>query len=155
MSEDTGTALIRPATPDDVPVILALVRELAAYERAPEMVVATESDLHESMFGGGAMAYCHVAELDDQVVGFALWFLNFSTWVGRPGIYLEDLYVRPRTRGHGLGKALLTALIDLARDRGYGRVEWSVLDWNESAQGFYRALGAAPNDGWTTWRISL
>ena len=87
------------------------------------------------------------------MVGFALWFLNFSTWLGKPGIYLEDLFVKPSARGAGLGKALLMTLVDIARERGYGRVEWSVLDWNEPAIGFYRSLGAIPNDEWTTWRL--
>ncbi|HEX3824552.1 MAG TPA: GNAT family N-acetyltransferase [Mycobacteriales bacterium] len=155
-----GTSLIRLATAGDVPVILSLIRDLAGYEKAGHEVVATESDLAAALFGidqdGIApVATCHVAELDGQVVGFALWFCNFSTWLGRPGIYLEDLFVRPQARGHGLGKALLLRLVELARERGYGRVEWSVLDWNEPAIGFYRALGAAPNDEWTTWRLTL
>ncbi len=96
---------------------------------------------------------CHVAELDGAVVGFALWFRNFSTWLAKPGIYLEDLFVSPSARGHGLGKALLMELVAVARDRGYGRVEWSVLDWNSPAIGFYRSLGATPNDEWTVWRL--
>jgi GNAT superfamily N-acetyltransferase len=155
-----GTSLIRLATADDVPIILSLVRELADYEHAAHEVVATEADLTAALFGttqpdAVPVAACHVAELDGQVVGFALWFRNFSTWLGRPGIYLEDLYVRPQARGDGLGKALLLTLVELARERGYGRVEWSVLDWNEPAIGFYRALGAAPNDEWTTWRLTL
>jgi GNAT superfamily N-acetyltransferase len=154
MSEDTVTTLIRPAIPDDVPVILALVRELAEYERAATEVVASDADLHASLFGDSAVAWCHIAELDGEAIGFALWFLNFSTWVGRPGIYLEDLFVKPAARSHGLGKALLTTLVDIARERGYGRVEWSVLDWNEPAIGFYRSLGATPNDGWTVWRLT-
>jgi GNAT superfamily N-acetyltransferase len=98
-------------------------------------------------------AFCLVAEHDGEVVGLALWFLNFSTWVGRHGVYLEDLFVRPSARGTGLGKALLLRLVEIARERGYGRVEWSVLDWNVDAQGFYRALGAKPMDEWTVWRL--
>jgi len=153
MSEDMGTTLIRPATPDDVPMILALVRELAIYEREEHQVVTTEADLHRALFESGHVAYCHVAELDGAPVGFALWFLNFSTWTGLPGIYLEDLFVKPQARGSGLGKGLLMTLADIARERGYRRVEWSVLDWNEPAAGFYRSLGASPNDGWTVWRL--
>jgi GNAT superfamily N-acetyltransferase len=101
------------------------------------------------------MAFCHVAEHNGEVVGFALWFLNFSTWLGRHGIYLEDLFVRPTARGSGLGKALLATLIDIARERGYGRVEWSVLDWNTPAHDFYRSQGAVPMDDWTVWRLTL
>ncbi|HWA65711.1 MAG TPA: GNAT family N-acetyltransferase [Mycobacteriales bacterium] len=151
----TGTSAIRPAREADVPVVVSLVRELAEYEREPDAAEATEADLRAALFGPAPAAFCHVAELDGEVVGFALWFLNFSTWKGRHGIYLEDLFVRPSARGSGLGKALLTTLVDIAKGRGYGRVEWSVLDWNEPAQGFYRSLGATPMDEWTTWRISL
>jgi GNAT superfamily N-acetyltransferase len=150
-----GTSLIRLATADDVPIILSLIHELARYERAADEVLATEADLTVSLFGQAPVASCHVAELDGAVVGFALWFCNFSTWLGKPGIYLEDLFVKPEARGHGFGKALLMALVDLGRERGYGRVEWSVLDWNEPAIGFYRSLGAAPNEEWTTWRLML
>lgn len=155
MSEGTGTSFVRTATSDDVPVILALIRELATYERAAERVLASVDDLHASLFGEAPVAACHVAELNGEVVGFALWFRNFSTWLAKPGIYLEDLFVRPEARGHGLGKALLMALVEIARQRGYGRVEWSVLDWNEPAIGFYRSLGATPNDEWTVWRLTL
>jgi GNAT superfamily N-acetyltransferase len=146
--------VIRAATPADLPVVLTLVRELAEYEREPDAVVATEAGVFDAVFGPEAFVSCHVAELEGTVVGFALWFRNFSTWLGRPGIYLEDLFVKPQARGAGLGKALLTTLVDIARDRGYGRVEWSVLNWNEPAIGFYRALGATPNDDWTTWRLT-
>jgi GNAT superfamily N-acetyltransferase len=145
--------MIRDATPADVPAILGLVRELATYEREPDAVVATEAGLHDALFGTDAFAFCQVAELDGATVGFALWFRNFSTWLGKPGIYLEDLFVKPEAREHGLGKALLMHLVEIARERGYGRVEWSVLDWNEPAIGFYRALGATPNDEWTVWRL--
>jgi GNAT superfamily N-acetyltransferase len=148
-----GTSSIRLATAGDVSIILSLVRELAVYEREPDAVIATEADLHASLFGDDAVASCLIAELDGEVVGFALWFRNFSTWQGRPGIYLEDLFVRPSARGSGLGKALLLRLVEIARERGYRRVEWSVLDWNEPAIGFYRSLGATPNDEWTTWRL--
>jgi GNAT superfamily N-acetyltransferase len=145
--------MIREATAADVPAIVSLIRELAEYEREPDAAQATESDLAQALFDPAPAAFCHVAELDGAVVGFALWFLNFSTWVGRHGIYLEDLFVRPTARGTGLGKALLAKLIEIARERGYGRVEWSVLDWNTPAHDFYRAMGATPNDDWTTWRL--
>jgi GNAT superfamily N-acetyltransferase len=150
-----GTSLIRLATADDVPIILSLIHELARYERAADEVHATEPDLIAALFGDSPVASCHVAELEGVVVGFALWFCNFSTWLGKPGIYLEDLFVSPEARGHGFGKALLMALVEIGRERGYGRVEWSVLDWNSDAIGFYRALGAAPNEEWTTWRLTL
>jgi GNAT superfamily N-acetyltransferase len=153
MTEEPGTPLIRPAAAADVPAILGLVHELAAYERAANEVLATEADLASSLFGDSPVAFCHVAELDGAVVGFALWFRNFSTWLGKPGIYLEDLFVKPAARGHGIGKALLMTLVAIARERGYGRVEWSVLDWNSTAIGFYRSLGATPNDDWTVWRL--
>jgi GNAT superfamily N-acetyltransferase len=147
--------VIRPARPDDVPAVLALVRELATYERAASSVVATEALLTEALFGPAPAAFCHVAEVDGDVAGFALWFLNFSTWLGRHGIWLEDLYVRPSHRGRGLGRALLETLTTIAAERGYGRVEWWVLDWNEPAQAFYRSLGAEPQDDWTVWRIEV
>jgi GNAT superfamily N-acetyltransferase len=146
--------VIRPAVPEDVPTVLALIRELATYEREPDAVVATEDGLRTALFGDSPAVYCHVAEEDGEVVGFALWFLNFSTWLGRHGIYLEDLYVRPSHRGRGLGKALLETLTSIAAERGYGRVEWWVLDWNEPAQEFYRSLGARPMDEWTVWRLT-
>lgn len=147
--------MIRPATPADVPAIVSLIRDLATYERSPESVEATEPLLRDALFGAAPALFCHVAEADGEVAGFALWFLNFSTWRGRHGIYLEDLYVRPEHRGSGLGKALLVTLLDLARERGYGRVEWVVLDWNTPAHDFYRALGARPMDDWTVWRVEL
>jgi GNAT superfamily N-acetyltransferase len=147
--------LIREARPGDVPVIVQLVHELAAYEREPEAVVATEEHVQTALFGPDPRAHCLVAETDGgEVVGFAVWFLNFSTWLGVHGIYLEDLFVRPSARGAGHGRRLLTALARIAVERGYGRVEWSVLDWNETAQGFYRSLGAAPMDEWTVWRLT-
>jgi GNAT superfamily N-acetyltransferase len=145
--------VIREAAPSDVPEILALVRELAAYEREPDAVEATESMLAAALFGPGPTAYCHVAELDGAVVGFALWYVTFSTWKGRPGLWLEDLFVRPGARGTGLGKALLERLAAVCVERGYARFEWWVLDWNVDAQGFYRSLGARPEDDWTVWRV--
>jgi GNAT superfamily N-acetyltransferase len=153
VTEGAGASQIRDAVPDDVPAILGLIRELAEYERAANSVVATEADLAQWLFGPDRMVSALIAEVDGDVVGFALWFLNFSTWLGRPGIYLEDLYVRPGKRGSGLGRALLLELVAIARQRGYGRVEWSVLDWNAPAIGFYRSLGATPNDEWTVWRL--
>jgi GNAT superfamily N-acetyltransferase len=145
--------VIREATADDVPVILQLVRDLAAYERQPDAVEATEAMLRDGLFGVTPTASCHVAELDGDVVGFALWYVTFSTWMGRPGLWLEDLFVRPEARGHGLGKALLEALAAVCVDRGYARFEWWVLDWNVDAQGFYRSIGAHPEDEWTVWRV--
>lgn len=146
----TGT--VRPATTDDVPVLLELVHALAAYEREPDAVVATEADLATALTDGVCSA--HVAELDGEVVGFALWYRTFSTWTGRPGLWLEDLFVRPEARGSGLGRALLEALAEVCVERGWPRFEWWVLDWNTPSIGFYRALGAQPQEEWTTFRLS-
>lgn len=146
---------IRPAREDDIPVIAALIRELAEYEREPDAARATDDDLRTALFGPAPAAFCHVAEHDGEVVGLAVWFLNYSTWTGKHGIYLEDLFVRPAARGTGLGKALLSKLVEIANERGYARVEWSVLDWNTPAMDFYRNLGAKPMDDWTVWRLSL
>jgi GNAT superfamily N-acetyltransferase len=146
--------VIRPATPADVPVVLELIRELATYELASDEVHATEDALHAALFAGHPHVWCHVAEVDGAVVGIAVWFLNFSTWLGRHGIYLEDLYVRPQHRGTGIGLELLRTLARIAADRGYGRVEWWVLDWNAPAIGFYRSLGAVPMDEWTVFRLT-
>jgi len=148
--------MIRPATTDDVPAIHALVRELADYERALADAQATEEQLHAALFGPHPAAFAHIAEDDTtgSVVGFALWFLNFSTWKGVHGLYLEDLYVRPQARGGGHGKALLTELARICVRRGYGRLEWSVLDWNEPSIGFYKSLGAVPMDEWTVFRLT-
>ena len=145
--------MIRPAAPGDVPVLLELVHELATYEREPDAVEATEADLARALFEDGTCS-AHVAELDGQVVGFALWYPTFSTWTGRPGLWLEDLFVRPVARGTGLGKSLLQALAQVCVERGYGRFEWWVLDWNEPAIGFYRRLGALPMEEWTTYRLT-
>ncbi len=145
---------VRPAVPEDVPVVLQLVRELAEYEREPDAVEATEELLHAALFGPAAVASCHVAlDADGDVVGFALWYVTFSTWKGRPGLWLEDLYVRPSGRRSGLGRALLQTLAAVCAERGYPRFEWWVLDWNDSAHAFYRSLGARPEDEWTTWRL--
>ena len=146
--------MIRPAEPGDVAVVLELVRELAAYEREPDAVEATEELLNTALFGEEPVASCHVALAPDgEVVGFALWYVTFSTWKGRPGIWLEDLFVRPSARGLGLGRALLQELAGICVARGYARFEWWVLDWNEPAHGFYRSLGARPEDEWTVWRV--
>jgi GNAT superfamily N-acetyltransferase len=134
--------------------VLALIRELADYERALSEVRATEQALSTALFGDRPAAYCHVAEHDGQVGGFALWFLNFSTWLGVHGIYLEDLYVRPPLRGLGLGRALVETLAELCLERGYGRLEWWVLDWNEPAKAFYRSIGARAMEEWTVHRLS-
>ena len=148
--------MIRPVTPDDVPAIVAMVRELAEYERARHEAQATEAQLREALFGAQPAVFALVAENDEtgEAVGFALWFLNFSTWLGKHGIYLEDLYVRPHARGEGHGRALLTRLAQIAAERGYGRVEWSVLDWNEPSIAFYKSIGAVPMDEWTVYRLN-
>ncbi|MEU6748536.1 GNAT family N-acetyltransferase [Spirillospora sp. NPDC046719] len=146
--------MIRPAVPDDVPAILRLIRELAEYERALHEVKATEEQLHARLFGDDPRVHVLIAEHGGRVAGFAVWFLTFSTWNGTHGIHLEDLFVDPAVRGHGHGKALLTELARIADERGYERVEWDVLDWNEPAIGFYRSLGARPQDEWTTYRLT-
>ncbi|MFF8906455.1 GNAT family N-acetyltransferase [Streptomyces olivaceoviridis] len=148
--------MIRTATPDDVPVIHTMVRELAEYEKAPEEARASEAQLREALFGERPAAFAHMAvdEANGEPVGFALWFLNFSTWRGVHGIYLEDLYVRPEARGGGHGRALLTELARICGERGYERLEWSVLNWNRPAIGFYEALGARPQDEWTVYRLT-
>ncbi|HEX4655273.1 MAG TPA: GNAT family N-acetyltransferase [Mycobacteriales bacterium] len=145
---------VRRARPEDVPVVVQLIKELAVYEREPQAVVATEQHLRDALFSDDAKAFCLVAADGDEVVGFAVYFLNFSTWLGTHGIYLEDLFVRPEARGGGHGRALLQELARIAVERGYGRVEWAVLDWNEPAQGFYDSLGARPQDDWTVWRLT-
>ena len=145
---------IRPATVSDVPQILRFIGELAAYEKLAHEVTATESLLHEHLFGANAVARCLIAELDNQAVGFALYFYNFSTFMGRRGIYLEDLFVRPEARGKGIGRALLAQLGRIAVKENCGRVEWAVLDWNTPAIGFYKKLGAAPMHEWTVFRVT-
>jgi GNAT superfamily N-acetyltransferase len=146
--------MIRPARPADVPAIVALIGDLADYERARHEVEITETDLHEVLFAATPAVFAHVADVGGDVVGVALWFLSFSTWVGRHGIYLEDLYVRPEHRAAGHGRALLATLAAIAVERGYGRVEWAVLDWNEPALAFYRGIGAGAMDEWTTHRLT-
>jgi GNAT superfamily N-acetyltransferase len=144
---------IRPVRPVDVPAVVALVHELADYEREPDSCRLTPQQLHTALFGPAPALYGHVAERDGTVVGCALWFLNFSTWRGVHGIHLEDLYVAPAHRGHGLGRALLATLAGVCAERGYARLEWSVLDWNAPSIGFYRSLGAIEMDEWTTFRL--
>ncbi|NUW42920.1 GNAT family N-acetyltransferase [Nonomuraea rhodomycinica] len=151
--------MIRRATPADVPAILALIHDLAEYEKAAHEVRASEEQLRAALFAAEPAVFAHVAEEEGpdgerEVVGFALWFLSFSTWRGTHGVYLEDLYVRPDRRGGGHGRALLAELARICVERGYHRLEWSVLDWNEPAIGFYRALGAVPMDEWTVYRLT-
>jgi GNAT superfamily N-acetyltransferase len=145
---------IRPAGVGDVPIILELIRDLATYERAPDEVTATEEQLVDVLFGERPVAEVLLAFEAASPVGFAVYFYNFSTWLGRAGLYLEDLFVKPEKRGKGYGRALLVELAKIARDRGCGRMEWAVLDWNEPAIKFYRALGAQPMHEWTVFRLT-
>ena len=154
MTDPELPAGIRSATVADVDAIHALICDLADYERARDQVTATPEQLRAALFGPMPAVFALVAEADGEVVGFALYFLSFSTWEGVHGIYLEDLYVRPAQRGTGRGTALLTALAAIAVARGYARVEWSVLDWNTPSIGFYRRLGAVPMDEWTVFRLT-
>ncbi|MFZ3471220.1 N-acetyltransferase family protein [Streptomyces sp. 4.24] len=147
--------MIRSAVVGDVPVIHAMIRELAEYERVPEEARATEEQLREALFGERPAAFAHIAQTPEaEPVGFSLWFLSFSTWRGVHGIYLEDLYVRPGVRGGGHGKALLAELARICVERGYERLEWSVLDWNLCAIEFYRSVGAVSMDEWTVNRLT-
>jgi GNAT superfamily N-acetyltransferase len=146
--------MIRPARPGDVPVIRRLIRELAEYEGALAQVQVTEGALAASLFGPEPGVFAHVAEHEGTVVGFALWFLNYSTWTGQHGIYLEDLYVIPALRRSGLGRALLAELADICVRRGYARLEWAVLNWNSPALQFYASLGASNIDEWSVHRLS-
>lgn len=145
--------VIRPAQPGDEDTLLALIHELAVYEKAPEEAVATPKLIGKALFGQHPTAEAVIAEWQGRPAGFALFFHNFSTWLGKPGLYLEDLFVQERMRGKGIGKALLLHLAGLARERGCGRMEWSVLDWNTPAIDFYKALGARPMDEWTVFRL--
>ena len=145
---------IRSARVEDVPIILELIRDLATYERAPDEVTATEEQLVDVLFGERPAAEVLLAFEGDSAVGFAVYFYNFSTWLGRAGLYLEDLFVKPEKRGKGYGRALLVDLAKIARDRGCGRMEWAVLNWNEPAIKFYRALGARPMNEWTVFRLT-
>ncbi|AOD23883.1 MULTISPECIES: GNAT family N-acetyltransferase [Rhodococcus] len=152
--------MIRRATPEDVPTITGLIYDLAEYEKARHECTVVPEQIHEALFGPQPSVYAHVAEesgedgTEGRVVGVALWFRNFSTWDGVHGIYLEDLFVRPEHRGKGHGRALLAALAHECVERGYTRLSWSVLDWNEPSIGFYRSLGAVAQDEWTTFRLS-
>ena len=145
---------IRLAIPGDIEDIHRLIYELAVYEKAPDEMVATVAQIKESLFNESPVAFCHVAEVDGQIVGIALWFLNYSTWLGKPGIYLEDLFVQPEFRGHGIGKGFMKTLAQLCIERGYERFQWWVLDWNESSIEFYKSHGAVGMDEWTVFRLS-
>ena len=145
---------IRLAIPGDIEDIHRLIYELAVYEKAPEQMVATIDQINGSLFNNQPVAFCHVAEVDGKIVGIALWFLNYSTWLGKPGIYLEDLFVQPEYRGHGLGKGFMKTLAQLCIERGYERFQWWVLDWNEPSIEFYKSFGAVPMDEWTVFRLS-
>lgn len=147
--------MIRPATEADVPLILRFIQELAEYERLRHECMATEEQVRATLFGERRYAEVIVAEEEGEPAGFALFFHNYSTFLAKPGIYLEDLYVRPELRGRGVGKALLMHLVELARERDCGRVEWSVLKWNEPAIRFYESLGARPLDEWTVFRLTV
>jgi GNAT superfamily N-acetyltransferase len=145
---------LRPARPGDAALVLQLIRELAAYERLPHEVDATEAAIDAALFGAAPRVFCDIAEWQDAPAGLAIWFYSFSTFRGRHGIYLEDLFVRPDFRGRGIGRALLSALAQRCVTEDLPRLEWSVLDWNEPALSFYRALGATPMDGWTIERLT-
>ncbi len=146
--------MIRPAREDDVEVLVQLIHDLAEFERSPASVEIEPAQLRAALFGPSPTVFAHVADDGGRVLGMAVWFLNFSTWTGRSGIYLEDLYVRPEARAQGVGRALLSELATIAHRAGYGRVDWSVLDWNDQALRFYRSLGAVPMDEWTGYRLS-
>ena len=148
------TIRIKPATPADVPIILQLIRELAEFERLLDEVQATQEQLSEQLFGARPSAEVVIARIGEEVAGFALFFHNFSTFLAKPGIYLEDLYVRQKFRGQGCGEALLRHLAQLALERNCGRLEWSVLDWNVRAIDFYKSLGAVPMSQWTMHRVT-
>lgn len=145
--------IIRPAEPQDCPAIADLIYQLAIYEKLADKAVATAADIERDLFGENPVIRVLIAESDGVAIGFALFFRSYSTFLGRPGIYLEDLYVREEQRGNGVGRALLSAVAQIAMDEGAGRLEWSVLDWNEAAIGFYKKLGAELMDGWTVCRL--
>ena len=152
--ESAGGLKIRTAVETDTPLILQFIRDLSVYERMEDEVEADEALLRQSLFGERPAAEVLIAELDGRPAGFALYFHNFSTFVGRPGLYLEDVFVKPEMRGRGVGRRLLARLAAIGVERGCGRFEWSVLDWNEPAIRFYVALGAKPMDGWTVYRMT-
>jgi len=146
--------VIRPAKVGDLPEILQLIRDLAVYEKAEHEVLATVEELNATLFGEVPQVFAHVVEVDGKIVGIAIWFLNYSTWLGKHGIYLEDLYVQPEFRGQGFGLALLKELAKICVERGYPRFQWWVLDWNSPAIEFYRSHGAVAMDEWTVHRIT-
>jgi GNAT superfamily N-acetyltransferase len=146
--------MIRFARKEDSPRIHALIKDLAEYEKAPLEAKATLEQINESLFSDNPHAYCHVVEVDGTVVGISIWFLNYSTWLGKPGIYLEDLYIDPAHRGKGFGLALLKELAKICIERDYERLQWWVLDWNEPSIEFYKSLGAEAMDEWTVYRVS-
>lgn len=145
--------IVRPARSSDVPALVGLIRDLAAYEREPDAVEVDEGLLAAALFAEAPVVFANVADDDGVVSGMTIYFRNYSTWTGRLGIYLEDFFVRPEAHGRGVGTALMVALADEARENGYARIDWSVLDWNESALGFYRSIGARPMTGWSGWRL--
>lgn len=145
---------IRDATAMDVPIVLELIRDLATYERAPDEVLTTANGLREALFGAEPAAKVVIAFENMTPVGFAVYFFNFSTWLGRPGLYLEDLFVKPEARGRGYGRALLVHLAKIARDRNCGRMEWAVLTWNDPAIQFYKSIGAVPLEEWRIFRLT-
>jgi GNAT superfamily N-acetyltransferase len=154
MTEETTAFHIQPATERDIPLILRFIRELAEYEKLGADVTATEADLRATLFGPERVAHALIARAGDEPAGFAVYFFSFSTFLGRPGLYLEDLFVKPEWRGRGLGRMLLAELARVAVARGCGRMEWSVLDWNEMALRVYRAVGARPMSEWTVQRLT-
>ncbi len=154
LSSPDPTTVLRFATEDDTAQILDFIRQLAVYEKMEDEVVADENRIRETLFGERRSAEVVIASHDGEPAGFALFFHNYSTFLGRPGVYLEDLFVIPKLRGRGIGKILLATLARIAVERGCGRLEWSVLDWNEPAIRFYRRLGAKPMDGWTVFRVT-
>lgn len=145
---------IRPAQRQEVGIVLQLIHDLAVYEKAPNEVEATEKELLETIFSSDPKVFCDLVEVDGEIAGMAIWFLNYSTWQGKHGIYLEDLFIKPEFRGRGYGKALLKHLAKICDDKGYGRFQWWVLDWNSPAIEFYRSLGAVAMDEWTVYRVS-
>ena len=145
---------IRPARQDEVGIVLQLIHDLALYEKAPNEVEATEKELLETIFVDNARVFCDVVDVNGEIAGMAIWFLNYSTWQGKHGIYLEDLFIKPEFRGKGYGKALLQHLAKVCDERGYGRFQWWVLDWNSPAIEFYKSLGAVAMDEWTVYRVS-
>jgi GNAT superfamily N-acetyltransferase len=145
---------IRPAKVEEAGIIMQLIHDLAHYEKAPNEVEATEKEIIDTIFSADPKVFCDLVEVDGDIAGMAIWFLNYSTWQGKHGIYLEDLFVKPEYRGQGYGKALLQHLASICNERGYGRFQWWVLDWNSPAIEFYRSLGAVAMDEWTVYRVS-